>query len=60
MSFQIGLQKRGIYKSLETGITIEAILRYGNIETFCDAKIDTGSEVRLFGRDFAYIIGGLR
>ncbi len=48
MSFQIDFQEQGTYKSLETGITIEAILRYGNLETRCDAKIDTGSEVCLF------------
>ncbi len=53
MAFQIDFQKRGIYKSLETGITIGAILRYGNLETFCDAKIDTGSQVCLFARILA-------
>ncbi len=56
MSFQIDFSKRVNYKSLETGVTIEAILRYGNLETNCDAKIDTGSEVCLFGRDFADIL----
>ncbi len=57
MSFQIDFQKRGTYQSLATGITIEAILRYGNLETFCSAKIDTGSEVCLFERDVAAYLG---
>jgi|GEM_PF-490072 len=53
MTFQIDFQKKEIYKSLETGITIDAILRYGNLETICHAKIDTGSQVCLFERGAA-------
>lgn len=53
MSFQIDFQKRGTYKSLKTGITIDAVLRYGNREQLCSAKVDTGSEVCLFTRILA-------
>ena len=53
MSFQIDFQKHGSYESLETGITIKTTLRYGNVDTFCDAKIDTGAEVCLFERRIA-------
>lgn len=56
MSFQIEFQKREIYESLEIGITIEAVLRYGNLKTNCQAKIDTGAQVCLFSRDYADIL----
>ena len=50
MAFQIDFQKREVYKSLETGISIDAVLRYGNRESLCSAKVDTGSQVCLFER----------
>lgn len=53
MAFLIEFQKKSPYKSLATGITIETVLRYGGLETICDAKVDTGSQVCLFGRSFA-------
>lgn len=53
MAFLIEFQKKSPYKSLATGITIETVLRYGELETICDAKVDTGSQVCLFGRSFA-------
>ncbi|HSK74759.1 MAG TPA: aspartyl protease family protein [Pyrinomonadaceae bacterium] len=53
MTFSIDFQKREIYESLDAGITINAILRYGHLETFCEAKIDTGSQVCLFSRILA-------
>ena len=53
MTFSIEFQKKEIYDSLETGITIDAILRYGNRERICPAKVDTGSEVCLFARILA-------
>lgn len=53
MAFQVEYQKKSRYESLATGIRIEAILRYGGLETVCAAKIDTGSQVCLFGRTFA-------
>ena len=53
MAFPVEYQQRAGYKSLVSGITIEAVLRYGGLETACEAKVDTGSEVCLFGRSFA-------
>ena len=53
MPFQIEFEKRHIYQSLKPGITLDAILRYGNREQLCATKIDTGSEVCLFARTIA-------
>jgi len=53
MTFPIEFQKKENYQSLKTGITIEAVLRYGYLETFCLAKVDTGAEFCLFERTFA-------
>ena len=57
MTFPIDFQKKEIYESLDAGITIGTILRYGNSETFCEAKIDTGSQVCLFSRILADALG---
>ena len=56
MTFPVEFEKKAFYKSLAAGITIEAILRYGNFSANCCAKIDTGAEVCLFGRDIADIL----
>ena len=53
MAFQVDFEKKGVYKSLETGITVDATLRYGNLETICSAKIDTGAQTCLFERGVA-------
>lgn len=53
MAFPINFQKKQSYESLKTGITIDAMLRYGNREYLCSAKVDTGSEVCLFTRTIA-------
>lgn len=53
MSFPVEYQTKSRYQSLDTGVTIEAVLRYGDLETICVAKVDTGSQVCLFGRSFA-------
>lgn len=53
MSFQIDFKKKEHYESIKTGITIDAVLRYGESEVICPAKIDTGSEFCLFARAFA-------
>jgi hypothetical protein len=53
MSFQIEFQNKEIYPSVKTGITINAILRYGNREQVCPAKVDTGAEFCLFNRTLA-------
>jgi hypothetical protein len=53
MAFPVEYQRRASYESFAAGITVEAILRYGSLETACEAKVDTGSQVCLFGRTFA-------
>jgi hypothetical protein len=56
MPFPIEFEKKQIYDSLKTGITIDVILRDGNQEQLCPAKIDTGSEVCLFSRALADLL----
>ena len=56
MSFIIEFEKKKSYDSLKTGITIDVILRSGNLEQPCPAKIDTGSEVCLFSRISADVL----
>jgi len=56
MSFSIEFQKKQIYDSLKTGITIDVILRYGNQEQSCPGKVDTGSEICLFSRALADLL----
>lgn len=53
MSFSLNFLRKEIYDSLKTGINIEAVLRYGNLQESCFAKIDTGAEVCLFQREIA-------
>lgn len=53
MTFTIDFEKKETYRSIEIGITIEAILRNGDLQTNCQAKIDTGSQFCLFERDIA-------
>ena len=49
--YQLSFQTKAEFKSLETGITIKAILRLENIEFTTRAKVDTGSEICLFKRE---------
>ncbi len=53
MTFSIDFQKKATYPSLDIGITLRAILRYGNLQTDCLAKIDTGAQSCLFERGVA-------
>lgn len=53
MTYPVEFQRKTPYKSLAQGITIEAILRSGGLETSCNAKVDTGAEVCLFERTVA-------
>jgi hypothetical protein len=53
MAFQLEFQSRETYRSLTTGITIEAVLQHGTLKAVCLAKVDTGSEVCLFERGVA-------
>ena len=57
MTHQLDFAVRHVYDSREIGITIEVTLRRGNKVVVCDAKIDTGSEYCLFGREFADELG---
>lgn len=45
--YQLSFQKKEQYDSLESGITIEVVLRRADVETICSAKVDTGSEICL-------------
>ena len=49
--YQLDFQKYSQYDSFESGITVEAILRFGDAETSCFAKVDTGAEICLFRRE---------
>ena len=53
MTYHVEFRRKTNYKSLAQGITIEAILRFGGLETRCNAKVDTGAEVCLFERSIA-------
>lgn len=53
MTFSIDFQEKAVYPSLDLGITIRAILRFGGLETDCSAKVDTGAEFCLFERGVA-------
>lgn len=53
MSFQIEFEKKHIFESLKSGISVNVVLYNGNRERLSAAKIDTGSEVCLFARSIA-------
>jgi hypothetical protein len=57
MNHQLNFAVKHIYDSREVGITIETTLRIGDVFVGCDAKIDTGSEFCLFGREFGEQLG---
>ena len=57
MYLRLNFEKRAIYDSRESGITIEAILRHGASEVSCDAKVDTGAQVCLFRRELGDSLG---
>ncbi len=52
MSHQLNFTVKHIYDSREIGIMIKTTLRWANAFAICDAKIDTGAEFCLFGREF--------
>lgn len=56
MVFQLGFNSWSKYDSLKTGITISAVLQYGDLTATCDAKIDTGSEICLFERELGELL----
>jgi hypothetical protein len=49
--FELNFQRKAKFDSLETGITIDTILRFAGKEKPCFAKIDTGSEICIFSRE---------
>lgn len=49
--YRLDFQKKETYNSQNTGISIKTVLRYGDAETICSAKVDTGSEICLFERE---------
>jgi hypothetical protein len=53
MTFTINFEKKESYSSLDIGTTIETILRFGDLETRCQAKVDTGSQICFFDREYA-------
>ncbi len=57
MAYQLSFEQHHKYASLESGITITAILRRGDIEITCDAKVDTGAQVCLFSREIGEELG---
>jgi hypothetical protein len=57
MAFQLHFGQRYRYDSLESGITVEAALRYGEAAIKCAAKIDTGAQVCLFEREIGEYLG---
>jgi hypothetical protein len=57
MSFQLDFSRRHKYQYLETGITMDVILRYGGNEFQCEAKVDTGAQHCLFSREIGEILG---
>ncbi|MGH9831689.1 MAG: hypothetical protein ACREBD_00790 [Blastocatellia bacterium] len=57
MPFQLSFDLHHKYKSLESGITIEAQLQRGDLFVVADAKIDCGAEVCLFSREIGEKLG---
>lgn len=57
MSFPLNFAQRYQYDSLEAGITLDTILRYGNEEFQCKAKVDTGAQYCLFKREIGEVLG---
>lgn len=57
MSFPLNFTQRFQYDSLESGITLETILRFGNKEFQGKAKVDTGAQYCLFAREIGELLG---
>jgi hypothetical protein len=57
MPYQLNFAKRQTYDSLEVGITIETILRYGTKQAVCAAKVDTGAHSCIFEREVGERLG---
>ncbi|HXG65563.1 MAG TPA: hypothetical protein VNO70_10675 [Blastocatellia bacterium] len=57
MPFQLNFSQRQKYDALESGVTVKTVLRHGDVEINCAAKIDTGSQVCLFEREIGEALG---
>ena len=57
MAFPIIFDIQKIYNSIEEGITIPAILLFGENTVYFQAKIDTGAQVCLFQREVGEQLG---
>ena len=53
MSYQLDYAVKHIYDSRKVGITIKTTLRRDDLFVAVNAKIDTGAEFCLFGREYA-------
>jgi len=57
MSFQLDFALRHKYRSLDTGITVNATLIHGEQEFKTSAKIDTGAKFCVFEREIGEYFG---
>jgi hypothetical protein len=57
MPYQLNFSRKQKYKSSEQGITLEVVVRHGELYTHCPAKVDTGAQVCLFAREIGETVG---
>jgi len=57
MLYQLNFSRKQKYNSLEQGITLEVIIKHGELYTHCPAKVDTGAQVCLFAREIGEALG---
>ena len=57
MNHQLNFSVKHIYDSTKVGITVKTTLRRNNLFVSVNAKIDTGSEFCLFGREYGEALG---
>ena len=57
MPYQLNFGRKQQYKSSEQGITLEVIIKHGDLFTHCPAKVDTGAQVCLFSREIGESLG---
>ena len=57
MPFQLTFTRREKYSSLAPGISVDTILRAGELLINCQAQVDTGAEVCLFQRVIREALG---
>ena len=57
MLYQLNFSQKQKYNSLEQGITLEVLIKHGELYTHCSAKVDTGAQVCLFAREIGEALG---